>query len=185
MPEVQKRDDVEDQDHEEGRNERDTAQPREHERAVAGAGRRRGNTDNVVKSSEYLCQELDHSVLRVASEPLTVIFGGATPRDAKVLISTDWKLGRSRLPFFGCYVPRNPLQIQNKNRVKDRDQEQGDEGSDGESAHLGIADRFPERPSKSQAFMHSVTNPTKRSSGWTGLTAGTTPDWQPLNLTLY
>jgi len=145
MPEVQKRDDVEDQDHEEGRNERDTAQPREHERAVAGAGRRRGNTDNVVKSSEYLCQELDHSVLRVASEPLTVIFGGATPRDAKVLISTDWKLGRSRLPFFGCYVPRNPLQIQNKNRVKDRNQEQGDEGSDGESADLGIAERFPER----------------------------------------
>ena len=63
----------------------------------------------------------------------------------KSLISTDWKLGRSRLPFFGCYVPRNPLQIQDKNRVKDRDQEQGDEGSDGESAHLGIADRFPER----------------------------------------
>src|SRR5882672_9015932 len=54
-------------------------------------------------------------------------------------------LATSRLPFFGCYVPRNPLQIQDKNRVKDRDQEQGDEGSDGESADLGIAERFPER----------------------------------------
>jgi hypothetical protein len=52
MPEVKKRDDVEDQDHEESHNERDTAKPREHERAVAGAGRRLGNTDNVVKSSE-------------------------------------------------------------------------------------------------------------------------------------
>jgi hypothetical protein len=39
------------------------------------------------------------------------------------------KLGRSLLPFFGRYVPRNQLQIQDKNRVKDRDQEQGDEGS--------------------------------------------------------
>jgi len=52
MPEVQKGDYVEDQDHEEGRDERDAGKPREHERAVAGAGRRRGNTDNVVKSSE-------------------------------------------------------------------------------------------------------------------------------------
>jgi len=52
MPEVKKRDDVEDQAHEEGRKERDAAKPREHERAVAGAGRRRGNTDNKVKPSE-------------------------------------------------------------------------------------------------------------------------------------
>src|SRR6266436_4625613 len=52
MPEVQKRDDVEDQDHEKGRNGGDAAKPREHERAVTGAGRRRGNTDNVVQSSE-------------------------------------------------------------------------------------------------------------------------------------
>ena len=52
MPEVKKRDDVEDQAHEEGREERDAAKPREHERAVAGAGRRRGNPDKVVKSSE-------------------------------------------------------------------------------------------------------------------------------------
>src|SRR6266478_8438635 len=57
----------------------------------------------------------------------------------------DLKLGRSRLPFFGCYVPSNPLQVQDKNRVKDRDQEQGDESSDGEPADLGIAERFPER----------------------------------------
>jgi hypothetical protein len=52
MPEVQKRDDVEDQDQEESHSERDAAKPREHERAVAGAWRRRGNADNVVKSSE-------------------------------------------------------------------------------------------------------------------------------------
>ncbi len=52
MPEVKKRDDVEDQGHEEGRKERDAAKPRKHELAVAGAGRRLGNTDNVVKSSE-------------------------------------------------------------------------------------------------------------------------------------
>ena len=52
MPEVQKRDDVEDQAHEEGHNEGDAAKPREHERAVAGAGRGLGNPDNVVKSSE-------------------------------------------------------------------------------------------------------------------------------------
>ncbi len=52
MLEVQKRDDVEDQDHEEGQNERDAARPCEYKRAVAGAGRRRGNADNVVKSSE-------------------------------------------------------------------------------------------------------------------------------------
>jgi hypothetical protein len=52
MSEVQKRDDVEDQDHEKGRNEGDAAEPREHERAVTGAGRRLGNSNNVVKSSE-------------------------------------------------------------------------------------------------------------------------------------
>jgi hypothetical protein len=52
MPEVKKRDDVEDQAHEEGREERDAAKPCKHELAVAGARRRLGNTDNVVKSSE-------------------------------------------------------------------------------------------------------------------------------------
>jgi hypothetical protein len=52
MPEVKKRDDVEDQAHEEGRKERDATKPRKHELAVAGARRRLGNTDNVVKSSE-------------------------------------------------------------------------------------------------------------------------------------
>src|SRR5260370_5730394 len=57
----------------------------------------------------------------------------------------DLKLGRSRLPFLGCYVPRNPLQVQDKNRVKNGDQEQSDEGSDGESADLGIAEGLPER----------------------------------------
>src|SRR6266446_3884465 len=55
-------------------------------------------------------------------------------------------LAETRLLFSGRHVPRNPLQVQNKNRVKDRDQEQRDEGSDGESANLGIAERLPERP---------------------------------------
>ena len=51
----------------------------------------------------------------------------------------------SQLPFFGGHVPRNPLQIQDENRVKNRNQEQGDKCSDGESTDLGIAERFPER----------------------------------------
>ena len=51
MPEVQKGNDVE-QDHTERHDDRDAAKPREHELAVAGAGRRLGNPDNVVKSSE-------------------------------------------------------------------------------------------------------------------------------------
>src|SRR5206468_10710253 len=54
-------------------------------------------------------------------------------------------LGGSRLPFFGCYVPRNPLQVQDKDRVEDWHQEQGDKGGDGEAANLGIAERLPER----------------------------------------
>jgi len=40
MPEVQKRDDVENQNEEESRNERNAAEPREHVRALAGAARR-------------------------------------------------------------------------------------------------------------------------------------------------
>src|SRR5260370_3735258 len=44
-----------------------------------------------------------------------------------------------------CGFPSDPLQIEYKNRVEDRDQQQGDEGRDGESAHLGVAEGFPER----------------------------------------
>src|SRR5260370_36590707 len=44
-----------------------------------------------------------------------------------------------------CGFPTDPLQIEYKNRVEDRDQQQGDEGRDGESAHLGVAEGFPER----------------------------------------
>ena len=51
MPEVKKRD-AQDQDHEDDGNEGDANEPGEHELAVAGAGRRLGNTDNVVKSPE-------------------------------------------------------------------------------------------------------------------------------------
>jgi hypothetical protein len=52
MPDVQNGDHVENQDQEEGHNERDAAKPREDERAVPGAGRRRGNTNSVMESSE-------------------------------------------------------------------------------------------------------------------------------------
>jgi hypothetical protein len=52
MPEVKKGDDVQDQDYEESHNERDTPEPREHERAVVGTGRWRGNSDDIVKASE-------------------------------------------------------------------------------------------------------------------------------------
>src|SRR5580692_7335758 len=41
--------------------------------------------------------------------------------------------------------PFDPLEIEYKNRVEDRDQEQGDEGSDGQSADLGIAQWLPQR----------------------------------------
>ena len=66
MPEIQSGDDVEDQDHEHGHKERDGAKPRKHERAIAGPGRRHGNTDNVVESSEELCEQFDHAGLRIA-----------------------------------------------------------------------------------------------------------------------
>src|SRR6267378_4651343 len=56
----------------------------------------------------------------------------------------DLQLGTSRLLLFGCYIPPNPLQVQNKNRVEDRNQEQRDEGSDSESTDLRITERFPE-----------------------------------------
>src|SRR5882762_11528659 len=81
MPEIQKRDEIEDQDHEGGHKERDGGKPRGHELAVAGARRRHGNTDNVVESSEKLCEQFDHSCLRVAwAYLLKVIFCVATHR---------------------------------------------------------------------------------------------------------
>src|SRR5258708_38720050 len=43
-----------------------------------------------------------------------------------------------------CGLPFDPLQIEHKNRVEDRDQQQSDEGSDCKSADLRIAKRFPE-----------------------------------------
>ncbi len=52
MPEVQERDDVENQNEEECRHERDAAQPREHIRAVAGAARRLRYSNDVMKSTE-------------------------------------------------------------------------------------------------------------------------------------
>jgi hypothetical protein len=42
-------------------------------------------------------------------------------------------------------LPFDPFEVEYKNCVEDRDQEQGDERGDGESADLGIAKRFPER----------------------------------------
>src|SRR6266850_6933674 len=43
-----------------------------------------------------------------------------------------------------CF-PSDPLKIEYKNRVEDRDQEQGDKRCHGESANLGIAERLPQR----------------------------------------
>ena len=44
-----------------------------------------------------------------------------------------------------CSFPFDPFEIEYKDRVEDRNQEQGNEGSDGETADLGVAERFPER----------------------------------------
>jgi hypothetical protein len=54
-PEVQKRNDVEKQDHAEGHDERDRTEPSEYKSSVAGARWGRGNSNDVMKSSEYLC----------------------------------------------------------------------------------------------------------------------------------
>jgi hypothetical protein len=51
MSVVEKRDD-QDQGYEDDRDKRDANEPRKHELSFAGAGRRFGNTDNVVKSPE-------------------------------------------------------------------------------------------------------------------------------------
>src|ERR1700730_12404854 len=44
-----------------------------------------------------------------------------------------------------CRFPLDPLEVENKDCVEDGDQKQGNEGSDSESADLGIAERLPER----------------------------------------
>src|SRR5258707_59580 len=60
------------------------------------------------------------------------------------------RIGCSWLPFsdlllaFSCF-PLDPLEIEDKNGVEDRNQQKGDEGSDSQSADLGIAERLPER----------------------------------------
>src|SRR5947209_19199916 len=71
MPEVQKRDDVEDQAYEGDHKECEGGKPCEHECAVASAGRRRGNTDNVVESPEKLRQHFDHRCVRSVGCSLT------------------------------------------------------------------------------------------------------------------
>src|SRR5260370_33703288 len=70
-------------------------------------------------------------------------------RRVTTVASSPEKLSRS-LRLHGifrnvCGFPSDPLQIEYKNRVEDRDQQQGDEGRDGESAHLGVAEGLPER----------------------------------------
>src|SRR5258707_12198849 len=44
-----------------------------------------------------------------------------------------------------CRFPFDPFEVKYKDRVEDWNQKQGDKGSDGKSADLGIAERFPER----------------------------------------
>src|ERR1700676_1735323 len=63
VPEVQKENDKE-QDRWERHHERDGTEPSEHKRAVAGAARGQGNSNDVVKSSEQFCEEFDHSCPR-------------------------------------------------------------------------------------------------------------------------
>src|SRR5713226_6286886 len=58
-PEVEIRDDVE-QGHAEGDDAREGAEPREHERALVPARRRRGDSKHEVKPAEYFCEEFDH-----------------------------------------------------------------------------------------------------------------------------
>src|SRR5258708_32664990 len=53
-------------------------------------------------------------------------------------------LGFSSLMSIPCSFPFDPFEIEYKDRVKDRNQEQGYEGSDGASADVGVAKRFPE-----------------------------------------
>jgi hypothetical protein len=52
VPGGKKRHDVKKKNQEEGHNDRDAAKPCEHQRAVAGTGRRSGNTDNIVEVAE-------------------------------------------------------------------------------------------------------------------------------------
>src|SRR6266404_2936190 len=61
------------------------------------------------------------------------------------LSSRSRRLGIRGLLSALCRFPFDPLQIEYENRVEDRDQHQGDESSDRETADLGIAQRFPER----------------------------------------
>jgi hypothetical protein len=60
VPEVQKKNDKE-QDRWERHDERDGTEPSEHKRAIAGAGRGQGNSNDVMNSSEQFCQKFDHS----------------------------------------------------------------------------------------------------------------------------
>lgn len=67
--------DVEKQTHAEGHDERDGTEPSEYKSAVAGAGWGRGNSNDVVKSPEYLCQEFDHGAsnfTRQRASPVSV-----------------------------------------------------------------------------------------------------------------
>src|SRR5260370_23358063 len=66
------RDDVE-QGHAEGDDARKDTEPREHERALVPARRRRGDSKHEVEPSEYFCEEFDHG----APEELRRYGGGA------------------------------------------------------------------------------------------------------------
>jgi predicted permease len=63
LPEVEKGNDVE-QEHAEADEARDDAEPREYERALIVAGRRRGDSKDEVESPEYFCEKVDHGALR-------------------------------------------------------------------------------------------------------------------------
>src|SRR6267378_1781133 len=63
LPEVEIGDHVE-QNHAEGDEARDDAEPREYEDALVPVGRRRGDSKDEVESPEYFCEKVDHGALR-------------------------------------------------------------------------------------------------------------------------
>src|ERR1700731_522188 len=73
--------------------------------------------------------------------------------DSVTLNFNGLKHGRSRLPFFGCDLPSNLLQIQDKNRVKHRGQEQRNNFGHRESNETSLTHERPTRPiSKARAL---------------------------------
>ena len=94
-----------------------------------------GNNTRTREATLYIERAVWHS----ASSHTSVV-----ERNLDVRSSHCCCLGFSSLMSILCRFPFDPFEIEYKDRVEDRNQEQGDEGSDGETADLGVAERFPE-----------------------------------------